>query len=74
MKKEAKKSFLIEQHETKNDKKKTFLKSVSKNPKLSLCPARPTPAQNLHLVKTLNTKKLIFFLVKNQNCYKDFFF
>ena len=61
MKKEAKKSFLIEQHETKNDKKKTFLKSVSKNPKLSLCPARPTPAQNLHLVKTLNTKKLIFF-------------
>ena len=57
MKKEAKKSFLIEQHETKNDKKKTFLKSVSKNPKLSLCPARPTPAQNLHLVKTLNTKK-----------------
>ena len=60
MKKEAKKSFLIEQHETKNDKK-TFLKSVSKNPKLSLCPARPTPAQNLYLVKTLNTKKLIFF-------------
>ena len=56
MKKEAKKSFLIEQHETKNDKK-TFLKSVSKNPKLSLCPARPTPAQNLYLVKALNTKK-----------------
>ena len=66
MKKEAKKSFLIEQHETKNDKKKTFLKSVSKNPKLSLCPARPTPAQNLHLVKTLNTKKLIFFGEKSK--------
>ena len=60
MKKEAKKSFLIEQHETKNDKKNIFKKCFKKSQTLSLSRSTDTRPKPL-LGKNFKYKKVNFF-------------